>query len=332
MLMDTTLYDELGLDSTARTNMKLKSSMVASFSGQMRQGLAGILSSVDLGLSSPDLDRFLLQTDGDSIKMLTGSRPKDLSSPVLFAHEGTVTEEQEAYARGFVDALEQLHKQKGPPLAAILASTEDQQWEYTSQYSMPEHSYLLSYPNHSSNGHVHTSTVHHTASANQISSLPYQLLHSSSQSQVQVQYEPNTVVTSHCGSLERQYSDMKPMKEEPQTVPSLGSTPPHSPVDMDEQEVIKLERKRARNRMAARKCRTRKLEQITVLEVRVAELKAQNSELERASLSVREQVHHLRRELDDHVTSVCHLSHLSSHDFMMQVSSHDSYNSSLNCS
>lgn len=47
------------------------------------------------------------------------------------------------------------------------------------------------------------------------------------------------------------------IKEEPQ--PLMPSSPQMSPIDMESQERIKLERKRQRNRVAASKCRKRKL-------------------------------------------------------------------------
>lgn len=47
------------------------------------------------------------------------------------------------------------------------------------------------------------------------------------------------------------------IKEEPQTL--QPSSPQMSPIDMESQERIKLERKRQRNRVAASKCRKRKL-------------------------------------------------------------------------
>ena len=59
---------------------------------------------------------------------------------------------------------------------------------------------------------------------------------------------------------------------------------------MENQEVIQLERKRARNRVAARKCRTRKLEKIARIEERVDDLKGQNSDLSSQASALRDQV------------------------------------------
>lgn len=52
------------------------------------------------------------------------------------------------------------------------------------------------------------------------------------------------------------------IKEEPQPQTLLPSSPQMSPIDMESQERIKLERKRQRNRVAASKCRKRKLGKI----------------------------------------------------------------------
>ncbi|ESO92538.1 hypothetical protein LOTGIDRAFT_79422, partial [Lottia gigantea] len=100
-------------------------------------------------------------------------------------------------------------------------------------------------------------------------------------------------------------------KEEPQTVPCFSgledSNPPMSPIDMESQERIKVDRKRARNRVAARKCRTRKLERINRLEDRVSCLKDQNDELSQTASSLRDQVCKLKRQIIDHVNGGCQI-------------------------
>jgi hypothetical protein len=92
---------------------------------------------------------------------------------------------------------------------------------------------------------------------------------------------------------------------EPQMVPSLGLSPPVSPICMESQERIKLDRKRARNRVAARKCRTRKLERISRLEDRVSELKGQNSDLQVTAADLRNEVCKLKQQIMEHVNSGC---------------------------
>nr|QBK50989.1 activator protein [Portunus trituberculatus] len=96
------------------------------------------------------------------------------------------------------------------------------------------------------------------------------------------------------------------IKEEPQTVPSVGS-PPLSPINMECQERIKLERKRLRNRIAASKCRRRKLERISRLEDKVRILKGENVELQNVVNRLRDQVCSLKQEVMDHVNSGCQI-------------------------
>ena len=99
------------------------------------------------------------------------------------------------------------------------------------------------------------------------------------------------------------------VKEEPQRVPSAASDspPPASPVDMAHQEQIKLERKRLRNRIAATKCRQRKLERIARLEERVQAIRNDNAELTDVVNRLREQVHALKQEVREHSQQGCQI-------------------------
>ncbi|XP_054278183.1 transcription factor Jun-like [Macrosteles quadrilineatus] len=102
------------------------------------------------------------------------------------------------------------------------------------------------------------------------------------------------------------------VKEEPQTVP-LGPTPPMSPIDMESQERYKLERKRERNRVAASKCRRRKLERIARLEDKVRGLKTENSELSNVVAKLKEHVCSLKEQVLEHVQSGCQIVLSSGH-------------------
>lgn len=95
------------------------------------------------------------------------------------------------------------------------------------------------------------------------------------------------------------------VKDEPQTVPSASNSPPMSPIDMDSQERIKLERKRQRNRVAASKCRRRKLERISKLEDKVKLLKGENAELAVTVVKLKEHVSRLKEQVMEHVRGGC---------------------------
>uniref|UniRef100_A0A4W3H8B5 BZIP domain-containing protein n=1 Tax=Callorhinchus milii TaxID=7868 RepID=A0A4W3H8B5_CALMI len=78
--------------------------------------------------------------------------------------------------------------------------------------------------------------------------------------------------------------------------------PPDSP-----QERIKAERKRLRNRVAASKCRKRKLERISRLEDKVKSLKSENSGLATTASVLREQVTQLKQKVMSHISSGCQI-------------------------
>lgn len=91
------------------------------------------------------------------------------------------------------------------------------------------------------------------------------------------------------------------------SVGTASASPPLSPIDMESQERIKAERKRLRNRIAASKCRKRKLERIARLEDRVKGLKTQNAELAASAGALREQVARLKQKVMKHVHGGCQL-------------------------
>jgi transcription factor AP-1 len=81
-----------------------------------------------------------------------------------------------------------------------------------------------------------------------------------------------------------------------------------SPINMESQEVIKLERKRLRNRLAASKCRKRKLERISNLDEKVSDLKDENGELMGIVKRLKDSVCNLKQEVMEHVQHGCQIS------------------------
>ena len=88
---------------------------------------------------------------------------------------------------------------------------------------------------------------------------------------------------------------------------STGASP-LSPINMEVQESAKLERKRARNREAAARCRKRKLERISNLDERVNELKEENADLASVVKRLRASVCQLKQEVMDHVANGCQIN------------------------
>lgn len=74
---------------------------------------------------------------------------------------------------------------------------------------------------------------------------------------------------------------------------------------MADQEKIKLERKRQRNRVAASKCRKRKLERISKLEDRVKLLKGENTDLAGIVKTLKDHVAQLKQQVMEHMEAGC---------------------------
>ncbi|KAJ3600729.1 hypothetical protein NHX12_031706 [Muraenolepis orangiensis] len=264
-----------------------------------------------LKLAAPELERLIIQNGNGVITTPT---------PGQYFYNRGITDEQEGFAEGFVKALDDLHKmnQMPPPNVSIGAggvtscppapssvfgaALQPEPAIYTtlnaycpnttlssaSSYPTTTISYLPpSHHGHAHHQHQHTTSSHaavtHAAFPQHV--LPGATLHA-----------PQRLVA---------------FKEEPQTVPDLlssdGGSPPMSPIDMENQEKIKAERKRLRNRQAATKCRRRKLERIARLEEKVKVLKNDNAGLSSTASVLRDQVAQLKQKVLTHVSSGCQL-------------------------
>ncbi|BFY99598.1 hypothetical protein BsWGS_02638 [Bradybaena similaris] len=287
----SSLYsDSDGPDSEVK---KLKRSMTLDFnsnSATKQKKLATVLASPDLNLlklASPELERMIIQANG-----LVTTTP----TPTQFVFPKFVTEEQEAYARGFVDALAELQGSG----ALSVNRTQELTRTFTTLTAPTALSQSAAVPTvaavpiFSSASELLTSLPGGPASRGPPSVSPPRPADSDSRLNLPV--------------ITRELDVRIPeIKEEPQTVPSLSTSPPLSPINMESQEKIKLERKRARNRVAARKCRTRKLERISRLEDRVNELKGQNNGLVTTASSLRDQVMKLKQKIVEHMNCGCQI-------------------------
>ena len=97
------------------------------------------------------------------------------------------------------------------------------------------------------------------------------------------------------------------LEDEAQIVPS--NTPPlqSTPIDLKMQEIIKHERKKLRNRLAAQRCRKRKIEREEELKDKVKELKVAYNELTTTRSELRKQVIELKQKVMNHVNLGCHV-------------------------
>lgn len=248
----------------------------------------GILSSQDLGLlklASPELERLIIQSNG----MVTTTPTSQ------FVYPKPVSDEQE-FAEGFVKALEDLHKQNQLNGGAATLNRLATGAALALPSDLPVYTNLSTY----GGGALGTAVNYST------DTIPFPPPPPATSSSSSSSSHANTPNAQQQATNAR----IRSPKDEPQTVPdvqSFGESPPLSPIDMDTQERIKAERKKLRNRIAASKCRKRKLERISRLEDKVKTLKTQNSELASTASVLREQVAQLKQRVMNHVNNGCQL-------------------------
>merc|ERR1712179_475516 len=266
-----------------------------------------LLTSPDvqmLKLTSPELEKFLSQNP-------TLATP----TPSGYIFPKSVTEEQMMYAKGFEEALEHLRQAETVPEGSNEATVAAANTLATLSAVHPNT--------------VHPSTVHplivHPAppsiqinQEHQVTSLPLSLPNTIPAPRPHSR--PNSGASGCYDSELYAVPDGVKIKDEPDDLSLSGgesnygpesmlspNTSGMSPIDMESQEKIKLERKRLRNRLAASKCRKRKLERISQLDERVAQLKTENSDLAAVVKKMKSSVAVLKQEVMEHVNSGCEI-------------------------
>ena len=78
--------------------------------------------------------------------------------------------------------------------------------------------------------------------------------------------------------------------------------------DMKTQEQLKSERKKAKNRIAASKCRQKRLLHEATLQDKVTQLKVQHNELQSQRINLKESIAELKKQLSDHLRKGCHIN------------------------
>ncbi|XP_053710070.1 junE proto-oncogene, AP-1 transcription factor subunit [Synchiropus splendidus] len=238
-----------------------------------------------LKLASPDLEHLIIQSNQG---LVTTSPVPNTNNP--FMYRSQATNEQEGFADGFVKALADLHKQNQlvggsmSPSSSANSLQASYQRNLMSASDMPIYTNLSSY-NAAQMGYPGGQMTYGGGSA-------------------------------HIGGSQNHSRTL----DAPQTVPEVPhpagdptSPPSLSPIDLETQERIKAERKKLRNRIAASKCRKRKLERISRLEEKVKVLKSQNSDLASTAAMLREQVATLKQKVMSHVTNGCQIAVSTGH-------------------
>lgn len=299
--METASYPGTAVDPPKAPGVNTRSTMMKkeinlsldAHNSDLKQNADGLLNSPDLALmklTSPDLERLIIQSHS-----LPASQ---------FLYPKSASDEQE-FAEGFVKALEDLHKQNQLSDASCVSVDRLELLGSSAAASglqapdLPVYTTLNGYAASPLGG----TTINYSTDTIPFPPPPPHLAAAAGAQQQQA------AAAAAAAALSRLQSAGL-VKDEPQTVPdmqSFGDSPPLSPIDMDNQERIKAERKKLRNRIAASKCRKRKLERISRLEDKVKNLKTQNTELASTASVLREQVAQLKQKVMNHVSSGCQL-------------------------
>ncbi|KAF7689395.1 transcription factor jun-B, partial [Silurus meridionalis] len=293
---------------TLRDYKLLKQSMSTSFVEPYRNFKSdfyptGSADAGSLKLASPELERLIAQSGGGVITSPTPGQ--------YHLYGRSITEEQEGFADGFVKALDELHKmnQVAPPNVSLGAGG-------VPPCAPPDAPVYATLNSCSPNTSVQQAAAPSTYPSATISYLPhhhqYHHPHQQHQQQPHHHHHHHPHHPHHPFPHALHAPRISALKEEPQIVPDVhgacaDGSPPTSPVDMENQERMKAERKRLRNRLAATKCRRRKLERISRLEDKVKVLKTDNAGLSNTASMLREQVAQLKQKVMTHVSSGCQL-------------------------
>lgn len=225
-------------------------------------------------LTSPDLQVLkLVSPELEKIIINNAALPTPTPSSILYPTKATT--EQEQFAKGFDEALLSMHEKDNINKMHITHNNNNNN--------------STSNNNNNSSSNSSSNSSGNSIVAAGSTSVPTSGVHSNTMSGGDITY---TDLDSYPGVI----------KEEPQTVPQ---SPPVSPINMENQERIKLERKRLRNRVAASKCRKRKLERISKLEDKVKDLKTQNTELCSIVFNLKQHVIQLKQQVIEHHNSGC---------------------------
>lgn len=273
-------------------------------------------------------------------------------TPTQFLFPTSVTAEQEAYASGFVRALEELHRSEGqcatkPTLVDSADYSPTQSSQLITLNNVPRFNSFAAPPSYSqaigigsgivwpgskldnivrslSSPHVQPvkSCLSYLPTADCFDSLSTVRPLSATSPNIFTQFPRQAsslkVVDNHNGGQRANWHTMMPVSAACSLSTGAGnqslsaaadstvSCPP-TKVDMDEQDHWRLERKRAKNRVAAARCQMRKVERISGLQEKVQELRDNNARLARTVAELTNHVSTLRKQILMHTERGCRM-------------------------
>ena len=244
------------------------------------------------GLSSlaPEMESTFISAPPLSTSCDTPTSTRFLSQPV--------TTEQELYAQGFLDALKQIQTR----------TEQDKQSQLIPSYG-PNPSLgnvANTYVTATTSAiptHLQQDRSMYSTPAESNASSPY-----SSREDLRVIHpyhmgSPGSLTCSPATSETDIYDKLNgPMAHHDMFRDAMAVVP-----DMKTQEQLKSERKKARNRIAASKCRQKRLAREASLQEKVTQLKVQHNELQSERVNLKESIAELKKQLSDHLRKGCHI-------------------------
>ncbi len=294
--------------------------------------------ALNLALSTPDITTILSDVASQNSSITTQA-----PTPNSFFSRNQVTQEQEMYAHGFLRALDELHTTaSGPrqlvgPATSVTALPRQEMTRQPAAGTGNHHKVISNAAGHSV-GHHHLPSPpiatgpnptleavapYVTATLDFIPNIPV------SQPEASSAFMGRSNMTSiNCGTNAfPQFGSLYPgsqavdayngynsaISSAAHLMPALPSSQNGDilsvvPADMQTQEHMKEERKKARNRMAASKCRLRRLQRESDLQSKVKVLKDHNQELNSEVTDLKEQINGLKRALIHHMKGGCHVN------------------------
>ena len=336
---DGSLYDDISGDfhKPPRSN-----GMFLEFDDVKQEKSRLLLNTPDsraFPLSTPDVAT-LLSSCGNSVTTNTPTSSR-------FLRPGApVTAEQEMYAQGFLDALDQLHQvdpreksaerpakpnTNSPPQSVILHTHSGNELTTThglttTHVGHPHVSSEFNLPADHSLASVAPTYV--TATMDYIPNIPPPSPHSaypesstrvhahadfatnSSQYPVMNEYSHAPAGYNFSGQSGSSSTDLPGFGQisNPMNPQLLRELQAMVPADMKTMETMKVERKKARNRIAASKCRIRRLQRESDLQGKVRMLKDHNQELNNELNELKDQILSLKKALLHHVQTGCQVN------------------------
>lgn len=247
--------------------------------------------------SSPEFPLFSLVSP--EFEKILASIQNKTPTPTRILREGnSVAKQREVYVQGFAEALQHIHDQQHTHIEH--GNNEHVKIQYQQHITIPS-TVNYGWTDRSEDSHHNYESIGRESSQCDMEAMHYvsAVEPSEDSRDLNPAYNQNEQISS------------EPEKQKLDETSLCGgqnlNVLPLPPIDLELQEIVKRERKKQKNRVAASKCRRKKLEREAQLEVRVQQLKEKNIELNAVASALRQQVGELKQRVLEHVAFGCQL-------------------------